>query len=51
VTGQWEDFVSRELVAWVDEHYRTLARSDSRGIAGHSMGGYGAIMLAMKHPH
>lgn len=50
VTGNWEDFVSTELVAWVDAQYRTLARAESRGIAGHSMGGYGSIMLAMKHP-
>lgn len=50
VTGGWEDFVSGELVAWVDAQYRTLARAESRGVAGHSMGGYGALMLAMKHP-
>jgi S-formylglutathione hydrolase FrmB len=50
VTGGWEDFVSKELVSWVDDRYRTLARAESRGIAGHSMGGYGSIMLAMKHP-
>jgi S-formylglutathione hydrolase len=50
VTGSWEDFVSRELVSWVDATYRTVPRAESRGIAGHSMGGYGAIMLAMKHP-
>jgi S-formylglutathione hydrolase len=50
VVGGWEDFISKELVAWVDSHYRTLATAESRGIAGHSMGGYGSIMLAMKHP-
>ena len=50
VTGGWDDFVSKELVAWVDGQYRTLARAESRGIAGHSMGGFGAITLAMKHP-
>jgi S-formylglutathione hydrolase FrmB len=50
VYGRWEDFISQELVAWVDANYRTLASSDGRGIAGHSMGGYGAIMLAMRHP-
>jgi S-formylglutathione hydrolase FrmB len=49
-TGQWEDFFVRDLVAWVDGHYRTLGAAESRGIAGHSMGGYGAITLAMKHP-
>ena len=50
VTGAWEDFISKELVSWVDGRYRTMAQAESRGIAGHSMGGYGSIMLAMKHP-
>lgn len=50
VSGNWEDYIYRDLVAYVDGKYRTLARPSSRGIAGHSMGGYGAFMLAMKHP-
>ena len=50
VTGNWEDFIAKELVAYVDKNYRTLARADSRGIAGHSMGGFGSIVLGMKHP-
>jgi S-formylglutathione hydrolase len=50
VTGGWEDFFAKELVAWVDKEYRTVPAAASRGIAGHSMGGYGSIMLAMKHP-
>lgn len=49
-TGNWEDFTTKDLVSYVDQKYRTLARSESRGIAGHSMGGYGAIKLGMKHP-
>ena len=49
-TGNWEDFIYRDLVAYVDSNYRTLARASSRGVAGHSMGGYGAVMLGMKHP-
>lgn len=49
-TGNWEDFVSRELVGWVDARYRTRASRDSRGIAGDRMGGHGAIRLAMRHP-
>ncbi len=48
--GNWEDFIKRELVEFVDKKYRTLANSSSRGITGHSMGGYGAIKLAMKNP-
>jgi S-formylglutathione hydrolase FrmB len=50
VTGDWETFVTRDLVRYVDSHYRTLARPESRGLAGHSMGGYGALRLAMKMP-
>jgi S-formylglutathione hydrolase FrmB len=49
-TGNWEDFVATELVTFVDTHYRTLAKVESRGIAGHSMGGYGAMRIAIKHP-
>jgi len=50
VTGNWEDYIYRDLVQNVDANYRTIARAESRGIAGHSMGGYGAMSLAMKHP-
>ncbi len=50
ITGNWEDFVTQDLVKYVDANYRTFARPSSRGIAGHSMGGYGALKLAMKHP-
>ena len=50
VTGNWEDFVVRELVPYVDSNFRTLASRDSRGIAGDFMGGYGAIRFGMTHP-
>jgi S-formylglutathione hydrolase len=50
VTGNWEDFTVKDLVTYIDGKYRTIARASSRGIAGHSMGGYGAIKLGMKHP-
>jgi enterochelin esterase-like enzyme len=49
-TGDWERFIARELVAYIDAHYRTLADVNSRGLAGHSMGGYGTIRIGMKHP-
>ncbi len=48
-TGNWEDFLARELVSWVDSTFRTLNAADSRGIAGHSMGGYGAMSIGMKY--
>ena len=50
VTGNWEDFTAKDLVNYIDKKYRTFADVKSRGIAGHSMGGYGAITLGMKHP-
>jgi len=37
-------------VAYVDAHYRTIADRMSRGLAGHSMGGYGTLRIGMKHP-
>jgi len=49
-SGDFEAFVARDLVAYVDAHYRTLARRESRGLVGHSMGGYGATRIGMKHP-
>jgi len=48
-TGNWDDFISSELVAFVDKKYRTLARPESRGLAGHSMGGYGTFAVGMRH--
>ena len=50
LTGNWDEFESKELVAYVDKNYRTLATRESRGIAGHSMGGYGAFKIGMLHP-
>ena len=49
-TGNWEDFIARDLVAHVDARYRTIPDRGSRGIAGHSMGGYGTVRIAMRHP-
>lgn len=49
-TGNWEDFVARELVSFIDSHYRTIPNASSRGLAGHSMGGYGTMRISLKHP-
>lgn len=49
-TGNWEDFVAKDLVAYVDKNYRTIPNVASRGLAGHSMGGYGTLRIGMKHP-
>jgi S-formylglutathione hydrolase FrmB len=50
VTGNWEDFICRDLVGYIDRTYRTFPQAAARGLAGHSMGGYGAFILAMRHP-
>ena len=48
-TGDFEQFIARDVVAYVDVHYRTFAKRTSRGLVGHSMGGYGATRIGMKH--
>jgi enterochelin esterase-like enzyme len=48
-TGDFERFVAQDLVTYIDAHYRTIASRTSRGLAGHSMGGYGATRIGMKH--
>ena len=48
--GDFETFVAHDLVAYIDSHYRTLARRESRGLSGHSMGGYGSLRIGMKDP-
>lgn len=49
-TGNWEDFVSKELVSYIDQHYRTIASASARGLSGHSMGGYGTMRIGAKNP-
>ncbi|MET0532661.1 MAG: alpha/beta fold hydrolase [Steroidobacter sp.] len=48
-TGDFENFIARDVVAYVDSHYRTISNRTSRGLVGHSMGGYGATRIGMKH--
>lgn len=49
-TGNWEDFIAKELVSYIDSRYRTIPQAASRGLSGHSMGGYGAIRIGQKYP-
>lgn len=46
---RYETFVSDELVTWVDGRYKTIANREGRAITGLSMGGHGALYLAMRH--
>lgn len=49
-TGDFERFISHDVVDYIDAHYRTIPNRLARGLVGHSMGGYGAVRIGMKHP-
>jgi len=49
-SGDWETFIAEDLVKYIDSHYRTIATRESRGLGGHSMGGYGTVRIGMKRP-
>ena len=49
-TGDWEGYIADDLVAYMDSNYRTIPNRESRGLAGHSMGGYGALRIDMRRP-
>ncbi len=49
-TGRYMDHLIEELVPHVDGRYRTLPDRAHRGVAGKSSGGYGALVLGMRHP-
>jgi S-formylglutathione hydrolase FrmB len=48
--GDWEGYVADDLVAYMDTTYRTIPTREARGLAGHSMGGYGTLRIGMKRP-
>lgn len=50
VIGNWEDFVIKEVIPYVDSNYRTIASKDSRGACGFSMGGFASLNLALRNP-
>jgi len=47
-TGDFERFIGHDVVTNIDAHYRTIPERRSRGLVGHSMGGYGATRIGMK---
>jgi S-formylglutathione hydrolase FrmB len=49
-TGDFEKFIAHDVVADIDARYRTIPNRLSRGLVGHSMGGYGASRIGMKYP-
>lgn len=48
---RWEDAITQDLVPFIDSTYRTLPKAQHRGIGGLSMGGYGALLIGLKHPN
>jgi enterochelin esterase family protein len=48
-TGRYEDYLIEEIVPFVDERFRTLASAERRAVMGKSSGGYGALVLGMRH--
>jgi enterochelin esterase-like enzyme len=49
-TGDFRAFIAEDLVEYIDSHYRTIATRGGRGLAGHSMGGYGTWVIGMSYP-
>lgn len=47
LTGNWADFIAKDVVQYIDKKFRTIPRRLSRGLAGHSMGGHGALKIGM----
>lgn len=50
LTGNWADYIAKDVVNYVDKHFRTIPYKDSRGISGASMGGNGALKMGMLYP-
>jgi enterochelin esterase family protein len=48
-TGNYEDYLTREIVPFVDENFRTVRDKTARAVMGKSSGGYGALIMAMRH--
>jgi S-formylglutathione hydrolase FrmB len=47
LTGNWADYIGKDLVQYIDRKFRTIANRNSRGLTGHSMGGNGALKIGM----
>lgn len=50
-TFQYESYITKDLLAFVDTHYSTIADRSGRAITGLSMGGHGALYLAIRNPN
>lgn len=50
LSGNWEDYIVKDVVAYMDKEFRTVRAAGARGLTGHGMGGTGALELGLKHP-
>jgi S-formylglutathione hydrolase FrmB len=50
LTGNWADYIGKDVVTYIDKTYRTIPNRNSRGLSGHSMGGNGALKISMLYP-
>ena len=50
LNGNWADFIGKDVVNFIDHNFKTIPNRNSRGIAGISMGGHGALKLSMLYP-
>lgn len=50
LTGNWSDYIAKDVVNYIDENFRTISNRENRGLSGHSMGGNGALKIAMLYP-
>jgi len=48
--NNFDDYITTDLIKYIDSNYRTIDRRQGRAIIGLSMGGYGAITLGLRHP-
>jgi len=47
---KWEDMIIKELIPFIDKHYRTISNKNNRIIGGLSMGGFGSISIGLRNP-
>lgn len=48
--NNWEDYIAKDLIRHIDSTYRTIAAREGRAINGLSMGGFGGLLVGLKHP-
>jgi S-formylglutathione hydrolase FrmB len=48
-TGRYEDYLTEEIVTFVDANFKTIANRDARAVMGKSSGGYGSLIMGMRH--